>query len=184
MRAATRQDMAADFTGETLYGDAWRGHDFTGQRVAVLAAGRDAAHVVPVVAETASRVKLFLDDPDWVLPRLPVPVAGRRARRLVARAHLRLVVDDPWLRRLLTPDDRFTRHHTTTGADFYATLQDGRCKLIRWPVYALTARGVRTAEGVEHEADCLVIPDPRGLRRVPSRQSRRTPTRLREDRTA
>lgn len=178
------QDIAPDFTGPVLYGDAWRGHDFTGQRVAVLAAGRDAAYVVPAVVATADRVKLFLDDPDWVLPRLPVRLAGRRTRRLAARVHLRRAVHDPWQRRLLTPDDRFTRHRTTTGARFYAALQDGRCTLVRWPVYAITARGVRSAEGVEHEADCLVIPDPGALRRVPSRQSPKRPTRLREDRTA
>lgn len=189
-------DMAADFTGEVLYDDTWRGRDFTGKRVAVLAAGRDAAYVVPAVTATARRVKLFLDDPDWVLPRLPepvagavrageaVPFAGRRARRLLARAHLRWAVHDPWLRRLLTPDDRFTRHATTTSRRYYEALQDDRCKLIRWPVYAITAHGVRTAEGIEHQADCLVIPDPSRLRRVPSPQSTKSPTRPRKDRTA
>lgn len=196
MTMAQINDIAADFTGEVLYGNAWQGHDFTGKRVAVLAAGQDAAYVVPAVAATADRMKLFLDDPDWVLPRLPTPVvgavrageavpfAGPRARRMLARAHLRWAVDDPWLRRLLTPDDRFTPHATTTSRRYYEALQDGRCKLIRWPVYAVTARGVRTAEGIEHEADCLVIPDPSRLRRVPSAQSPKSPIRPREERTA
>jgi cation diffusion facilitator CzcD-associated flavoprotein CzcO len=190
------RDIAAGFAGEVLYGDAWRGRDFRGKRVAVLATGRDAARVVPSVAWTARSVKVFLDDPDWVLPRMPmpvagairaasyVPIAGPRARRLIARAHLRVAVKDPWVRRLLTPDDRFARHATTTSGRYYLALQHEHCKLVRWPVYAITADAVRTAEGVEHQVDCIVVPAPERLRRVPSPGVQASPTRSREERTA
>lgn len=168
-----------DFAGEVLYGDAWRGRDFRGLRVAVLATGRDAARVVPRVAATAGSVRVFLEDADWVVPSLPrplsglarvgghVPVIGGRARRMLARAHLRLAVKDPWTRRLLTPDDRFAAHATSASSRYYPALQGANCKLIRWPVYAVTEHGVRTAEGIEHRVDCLIVP-----------------SHLREDRTA
>jgi cation diffusion facilitator CzcD-associated flavoprotein CzcO len=161
-----------DFAGEVLYGDAWRGYDFSGLRVAVLATGRDAARVVPRVSLTACSVKVFLADADWVVPTMPralsglaragahVPLVGPRARRSLARAHLRLAVRDPWTRRLLTPDDRFTTHVTSASSSYYPALQGPDCKLIRWPVYAVTERGVRTAEGIEHRVDCLVVPTP------------------------
>ncbi|WP_203337747.1 hypothetical protein [Nocardioides limicola] len=165
-------DWAAAFAGDVWLGDTWCGRDFRGRRVAVIASGADATWAVPKVVATAARTKVFLEDPGWVLPRLPtplsgsaraafaVPVAGPLARRLVARAHLRSAVKDPWVRRLLTPDDRFARHHAAFGGGFYAALQDPRCTLVRWPVYAITADGVRSAEGVEHRVDSLIIPDP------------------------
>ncbi|WP_183093986.1 FAD-dependent oxidoreductase [Nocardioides stalactiti] len=196
MQIDPAMDVAAGFLGEVLYGDAWRDHDFSGQRVAVLATGRDAARVLADVAWTARTVKVFLDDPDWVLPALPgplsgvvhaatwVPVAGPLTHRLLARAHLRLAVKDPWIRRLLTPDDRFTRHATTTSDLYYAALQDPHCKLIRWPVYAITAEGVRTAEGIEHQVDCIVVPAPERLRPLPAPARAPRPTRSREDRSA
>jgi hypothetical protein len=187
--------VAGDFAGEVLYGDAWRGHDFRGRRVAVLATGRDAARVVPAVALTAASVKVFLEDADWVVPSLPgplaglmrvgaaIPMVGPRARRSVARIHLRLAVKDPWTRRLLTPDDRFGAHATSASSGFYPTLQGERCKLVRWPVYSLTEQGVRTAEGIEHRADCLVVPAPGRLRRFRP-GTRPTSTTQHEERTA
>lgn len=193
---APESAVAGDFAGEVLYGDAWRGHDFRGKRVAVLATGRDAARVVPRVAQTAASVKVFLEDADWVVPALPrplaglmrvgaaVPVVGSRARRSVARIHLRLAVKDPWTRRLLTPDDRFGAHATSASSGYYPTLQGERCKLIRWPVYALTEQGVRTAEGIEHRVDCLVIPAPGRLRRFRPGTHQISPTTQHEERTA
>jgi len=189
-------DVAGDFTGEVLYGDAWRGHEFRGKRVAVLATGRDAARVVPGVAMTAASVKVFLEDADWVIPSMPrplaglarvgsaIPVVGHCARRSVARLHLRLAVKDPWTRRLLTPDDRFGAHATTASSGYYPTLQGEHCKLIRWPVYALTEQGVRTAEGIEHRVDCLVVPAPGRLRRFSPGTLQTPATTEHEERTA
>ena len=69
-----------EFAGQLLLGDAWRGEDFKGRRVAILGAGRDAIPVLPGVARSASSVKVFLDDADWVLPLLPQPMGGTDAR--------------------------------------------------------------------------------------------------------
>ncbi|WP_188113526.1 FAD-dependent oxidoreductase [Nocardioides humilatus] len=189
-------DLAAVFAGEVLVGEEWRDHDFTGKRVAVISRGNDAVRLLPEVAWTARSVKIFLDDPDWVLPAMPtpfgvavraasyVPVAGPRARRLIARTHLRFAVKDPWVRRLLTPDDRFGAHSTGRGDCFYDVLQRSHCKLIRWPVYGVTAEGVRSAEGIEHQVDAIVIPAPERLRRIAVPLHQTGPTGTREDRSA
>lgn len=183
-----------DFAGQVLYGDEWRGQDFRGRRVAVLATGRDAARVLPGVARTASSVKVFLEDADWVLPVLPkpaglllragtrLPVVGSRARRTLARAHLRLSVKDAWMRRQLTPDDRFGHHAATRSRGFYRALQDERCKLIRWPVYAVTEHGVRSVEGIEHRVDVIVVPAPGRVGHA--RPTRQSTSRHREELTA
>ncbi|RZQ65637.1 FAD-dependent oxidoreductase [Amycolatopsis suaedae] len=145
---------AADFRGRLIEGTDWFGHDFTGQRVAVVAPGREAAQIVPEVAATALSVKVFQEEPDWVLP-LPVP-GPRAVGVLVARIFLRQQVKDPWIRRLLTPG-RFGSRRLATGPGYYGALRRPHCTLVTWPVYAFTAGGVRTAEGVEHRVDCVVL---------------------------
>ncbi|MFE0021426.1 FAD-dependent oxidoreductase [Amycolatopsis sp. NPDC059021] len=144
-----------DFRGEVIRGTGWFGRDFTGQRVAVLAPGREAAQIVPEVAATAQTVKVFQEEPDWIVP-LHVP-GGRAVGVAVARAYLRWQVKDPWVRRLLTPDRRFGSRRLAASLGYFATLRRPNCKLITWPVYAVAEQGVRTAEGIEHRVDCIVL---------------------------
>ncbi|MEC3977441.1 FAD-dependent oxidoreductase [Amycolatopsis sp. H20-H5] len=144
----------ADFRGETLGHQRWRGRDFSGQRVAVIASARETVDIVPELVRTALFVKVFQDRPGWVLPR-PVPALGP-LRQVAARLHLRLGVSDDWTRRLLTPHPRFGSPHFMVSEDFYAALERPDCKLIAWPIYAITPDGVRTAEGIEHRVDCIV----------------------------
>lgn len=152
-RSQHSQGAVGDFRGEVLRGTDWFGHDFAGQRVAVVAPGREAAQIVPEVAATAVSVKVFQEEADWVLP-LPVP---RALGVPVARAFLRWQVGDPWLRRLLTPDKRFGSQRTASGLGYYGALRRPNCKLIAWPVYAFVAEGVRSAEGIEHRVDVVVL---------------------------
>lgn len=161
-------DTAA-FRGEVICGDAWRGRDFHGLRVAVIAPAGEAAHIVPAVARSARAVKVFQDEPAWLLPALS-PAAprlvsaatalvgrDRRVRSGVGRLHLRLRVKDPWLRRQLTPDARFGARRPAAGGAFYRALQQPNCRLLTWPVYAIVPAGIRTAEGIEHQVDCIVL---------------------------
>lgn len=129
----------------------WRDHDFSGERVGVVADGDEAARIVPRLLRTAASVKVFQREPTWVLP-VPVPVA----RTLAARLNLRVSVKDPWTRRLLTPG-HFGRRGVTLSRRYYDALQRPNCKLVAWPVYAITEHGVRTAEGIEHRLDTVVI---------------------------
>ena len=169
LEASLAAIRTAAFRGEVLTEDAWRGRDFGGLRVAVLASAEAAARIVPVVASTAAAVKVFQEQPALLLPALPpaTPRLVRTASRLAARErhlrtgigrlHLRVLIKDPWLRRQLTPDIRDSTRRPAAGSAYYRALQQPNCKLITWPVYAIVATGVRTAEGIEHEVDCIVL---------------------------
>ncbi len=143
------------FAGEVLRPSELAGRAFTGRRVAVLAPGREAAWILPEVARTAASVKVFQEGPDWLLP-LPLPLP-RVAVPVAGRLHLRLAVRDPWLRRRLTPDPRFNHHRARVDGRYYAALQQPHCTLFTWPIFAVVPEGVRTAEGIEHRVDVLVV---------------------------
>lgn len=79
---------------------------------------------------------------------------------LVARlgkAHLRLAVKDPWLRRQLTPDFVPGCKRMLVSSDYYPALQRHNCKLIDWPIATLSPAGIRTSDGIEHHLDCIVF---------------------------
>ncbi|WP_102142265.1 flavin-containing monooxygenase [Mycobacterium hubeiense] len=79
---------------------------------------------------------------------------------LVARlgkAHLRMQVKDPWLRRQLTPDFAPGCKRMLISSDYYPALQRDNCKLIAWPIATLSPAGIRTSDGVEHHLDCIVF---------------------------
>ena len=110
--------------------------------------------MVPHIVRTASSVKVFQRSPAWVLPH-ELPLRSGLVRRAAARLHLRRSVDDPWLRRQLTPLDE--RGRVAVGPGYYEALQHTACKLYTWPVYAVVENGVRSAEGVEHRVDVLIV---------------------------
>ncbi|MEU1980788.1 NAD(P)/FAD-dependent oxidoreductase [Nocardia sp. NPDC019395] len=80
-----------------------------------------------------------------------------RVVEMVGRAQLRRQVKDPWLRRQLTPDFRAGCKRLLMSDDYYPALQRDNCKLITWPIARIAPDGIRTAEGIEHQADCLVF---------------------------
>ncbi|GAB2712516.1 flavin-containing monooxygenase [Nocardia thraciensis] len=75
----------------------------------------------------------------------------------VATMHLRSQVRDPWLRRQLTPDFRAGCKRLLLSNDYYPALQRENCTLVTWPIARIAPRGIRTAEGIEHRADCIVF---------------------------
>ncbi|MGW0178128.1 flavin-containing monooxygenase [Nocardia sp. NPDC003345] len=80
-----------------------------------------------------------------------------RVVELAGRAQLRRQVRDPWLRRQLTPDFRAGCKRLLMTDDYYPALQRENCKLITWPIARIAPDGIRTAEGIEHRADCIVF---------------------------
>ncbi|UWN49699.1 Baeyer-Villiger monooxygenase [Alcanivorax sp. ALC70] len=80
----------------------------------------------------------------------------RLAERL-ARRHLRRQVKDDWMRRQLTPDFRIGCKRVLVSNDYYPALQKDNAQLITWPIAKLSENGIRTADGVEHELDCVVF---------------------------
>ncbi|MFZ5723657.1 MAG: flavin-containing monooxygenase [Pseudomonadota bacterium] len=74
-----------------------------------------------------------------------------------ARLYLRRTVQDPWLRRQLTPDFRIGCKRILMTSDWYPALQQPNCELVTWPIATLSPKGIRTAEGIEHAVDCIVF---------------------------
>ncbi|MDO3128464.1 alpha/beta hydrolase fold domain-containing protein [Mycobacteroides abscessus subsp. bolletii] len=182
------------YTGVVMRGQDFRDVDLAGKRVAVVGNGAAAATLLPEIVREAASVKLFQSSPDWVLPRQGgrivrllegVPVvreatrqawfAGRRPQRrgsmeLLARIHLRRYVDDPWVRRQLTPLPLTGRPNVVIADDFYTALQAPNCKLITWPIARCSAHGIRSAEGIEHHCDVIIFasaPDDAGASQIP-----------------
>ncbi|CDO09395.1 NAD(P)/FAD-dependent oxidoreductase [Mycolicibacterium cosmeticum] len=75
----------------------------------------------------------------------------------VSRANLRAQVKDPWLRRQLTPDFSAGCKRLLMTSDYYPALQADNCKLVTWPIARLSANGIRTVEGIEHQFDAIVF---------------------------
>ena len=74
-----------------------------------------------------------------------------------AKANLRRQVKDTWLRRQLTPQFRPGCKRMLMTNDYYPALQADNCKLVSWPIATLAPNGIRTADGIEHEVDCIVF---------------------------
>ncbi|MFN8072148.1 MAG: NAD(P)/FAD-dependent oxidoreductase [Mycobacterium sp.] len=79
------------------------------------------------------------------------------AIQLVAKANLRRQIRDPWKRRQLTPDFRAGCKRMLMTNDYYPALEKENCSLITWPIATLSPAGIRTADGIEHEVDCIVF---------------------------
>ena len=146
--------MSADFAGDLLRGTEWFARDYAGQRVAILASGEEAAAILPEVLRTAAQVRLFEEQPTWVTP-VGLPLGP--LKRVASKAYLRLAVHDAWTRRQLTPHRRFDSRKVTVSPSYYSALQSPRTRLIHWPAYAIVEQGVRTADGVEHRVDVMII---------------------------
>ncbi len=75
----------------------------------------------------------------------------------IAMRHLRRQVKDRWTRRQLTPDFRIGCKRVLISSDYFPALQKSNCKLLTWPIATLGEHGIRTAEGIEHQVDCIVF---------------------------
>ncbi|WP_210729853.1 MULTISPECIES: NAD(P)/FAD-dependent oxidoreductase [unclassified Rhodococcus (in: high G+C Gram-positive bacteria)] len=80
-----------------------------------------------------------------------------RVVEAVGKVHLRRQVEDPWLRRQLTPDFRAGCKRLLMTSEFYPALQKDNCTLVTWPIATLAPDGIRTVEGIEHQADVIVF---------------------------
>lgn len=80
-----------------------------------------------------------------------------RVLERLALAHLHKQVKDPWLRRQLTPDFTIGCKRVLMTSHYYPALQKDNCRLIMYPIDRFSELGIRTAEGIEHQFDCVVF---------------------------
>ncbi len=149
-----RQTTVSAFRGRILTGTDWFQHTYSGEHVAILATGAEAASILPEVLQSAAAVTVFEESAAWIAP---VAVPSGRAGRLAALAFLRFSVRDSWTRRQLTPHSRFDSADVEVSPSYYGALRDSRTRLIHWPTYAVVEQGVRAADGVEYRVDTIVV---------------------------
>jgi cation diffusion facilitator CzcD-associated flavoprotein CzcO len=118
---------------------------------AVNALGRalmDIAMIAPIV-------HVFSRLPDRALIRL-MPLYDAYCRGLY-RLLLRATVRDPATRADLVPRYGIMAKRPVISSAFLSALNDPSTRLITTPIERITPDGVRTADGVEHPADLLVL---------------------------
>ena len=84
-----------------------------------------------------------------------LPTASLGARQ--ARAYLRSAVHDPQVREKLTPDYDLGCKRPSFSNTYLQTFNRPNVRLETSAIEAITPTGVRTADGVEHEIDVLVL---------------------------
>ncbi len=84
-----------------------------------------------------------------------LPVAGVGAR--VGRNHLRRAVKDPEVREKLTPRYALGCKRPSFSNDYLPAFNRPNVLLETEPIERITPTGVRTADGVEHEVDVLLL---------------------------
>jgi cation diffusion facilitator CzcD-associated flavoprotein CzcO len=83
----------------------------------------------------------------WLLPPF----------RALARRQINNAIKDPELRAKVTPSDEVGCKRIMLTDEWYPTLTKPNVKLISDPIAEVTTRGVRVNEGIEREADVLVL---------------------------
>ncbi|MUM17240.1 NAD(P)/FAD-dependent oxidoreductase [Mycobacterium sp. CBMA271] len=86
----------------------------------------------------------------WVTPLT-------RVIETVSKLHLRSQVQDPELRRQLSPQYRIGCKRPLITSEFYPALQRDNSRLVPHAVVEITENGVRTADGSLHPVDCIVF---------------------------
>lgn len=75
----------------------------------------------------------------------------------LVKAHLRWAVRDPALRRRLTPQDKPMCRRLVMSTSYYRAVQQPQVELVTERITRVEPEGVRTADGVLHGADVLVL---------------------------
>ncbi|ODR10272.1 4-hydroxyacetophenone monooxygenase [Mycolicibacillus koreensis] len=123
--------------------------------VPIPAAVKDLFARVPAAQDLARQALFWGHEVTATALVWDTPLSGLVAR--LGRAHLRVAVADPWLRRQLTPDFTPGCKRMLLSSDYYPALQRPNCKLIDWPIATLSPAGIRTSDGVEHRLDAIVF---------------------------
>jgi cation diffusion facilitator CzcD-associated flavoprotein CzcO len=184
-----------DFKGAMFHSARWQHDvDITGKRVAVIGTGASAIQIVPEIAKTVGKLKLFQRTAPWVLPkpdrrmtalekRVFTAIPGSRwlhrasiywraealatgfvvdprlmkGLELLGRGWLRYTVKDPVLREKLSPKFTIGCKRILMSNTYYQALSKPNAEVITDGIEHVTAKGIRTRDGVEHEVDAIVL---------------------------
>lgn len=100
----------------------------------------------------------------WFVESVATGILGRSlqaramngALKLLSRAQLHLQVRDPVLRRKLTPDSPPGCKRTLLSIDWFPALSRPNVEVVTDKIEAITATGVRTADGCLREVDAII----------------------------
>lgn len=104
-----------------------------------------------LVARSRDEIFAQLDGLITFSDRDALALATEAGRRAIA------VVNDPELRRKLTPSTPYGCQRPLMSNDYYPTFNRPNVALVTEPIERITPDGVRTSDGVEHRVDTLVI---------------------------
>ena len=77
--------------------------------------------------------------------------------RAIGRRQINKAIDDPELRRKVTPTDEFGCKRMMLTDEWYPTLTKPNVDLVTDRIAEVTPTGIRTADGTERPADVLVL---------------------------
>jgi cation diffusion facilitator CzcD-associated flavoprotein CzcO len=75
----------------------------------------------------------------------------------MGRSHLRRSVQDPELRRRLTPSFTPGCKRILISSDYYRAFSRDNCRLVDSPITRVTPAGIRTGDNVEHRFDAIIF---------------------------
>ncbi len=94
---------------------------------------------------------------EWAAEALTSRGLRRRAVQAMCRRHLRRAVEDPELRRALTPDYEPMCKRLVASSAFYPAIQRPDVALVTDAITGIERDGVRSADGTLHDADVIVL---------------------------
>ncbi len=184
-----------DFQGAMFHSARWQ-HDvaLAGKKVAVIGTGASAIQLVPELAKTVGKLKLFQRTAPWVLPKpdrnmatiekklfAAIPATRWLHRAIIywrqeavatgfvvdprlmkgleflGRFYLHHVVKDAALRQKLTPNFTIGCKRILMSNNYYQALTQPNAEVITDGIDCVTAKGIKTRDGVEHEVDAIVL---------------------------
>ena len=103
---------------------------------------------------------MVLGDGEAALERRRLPTRGplHTASEKAARGYIAKIFEDrPDLAAAVTPTYPFWGKRTIFSSDFYPASKQPNVELVPHAVTSITAHGIVAADGVEHDADVLVL---------------------------
>ena len=87
----------------------------------------------------------------------PPPLAAARRSARSGRRQINTAIEDPELRRKVTPTDEIGCKRIMLTDEWYPTLTKPNVELVTDRIAEVTPTGIRTADGAERPADVLVL---------------------------